>query len=1283
MKYDSLLLNCGGGITNPAAKSKQFSQSAALCIGIGGTGVAALSDLKGKIYQQLEPDNPDEAVPRYDAIQLLGIDSDETAYLKYSGNRRLSRNEFFSIKKDNLNDFFQQAHGKQLIKDDPMMNWMEIDEINEMLSPQGAGGVRQMGRFMLLSRASALFTEIQNKCRLALQKREGNSLDIYIFAGISGGTGSGCFLDTCYLVRKVVEANGWKASIMGYFFLPDVVTSKPEVASQPASVSYNNSNGYAAMKELDYLMHLKENGDWFEQNYGAGITLRTQLAPVDMCHLISAQRADGSMVPNGFNYGINVASDYAMAYLAEVDLRGENADESSLTIRGHLANVTRGVQGIPRRWGANLTYHILGASNAEIPMTQINTYLAAGFFQKFARSAKVPRKLVTKDAVQKLMEQLRFQAGQVFESVVSGSEDLVLPDLDRKMLAGQPVVTEGKLPRTWGDCHNQWWAQCDGIMTTNMVALNKKLDTFGYDDINTQSLIGRLFRKLWDMSMDPDYGPYYAAYVLSNNGEDLIAALSGEIDRADGMETADHIQLPHMRKWIVQLNQDLVDHRGGRKYYDRFKDGVLQLSAREMSVERCRRTASVLRDLRSQVEELYNNFFRPLTEMLDNLQETFAENVNYLGTPEAKQANAYTWQILSLDDIRPRLDAAVEELNATQLVTNFIQNLLKDSSAWIKNDQDKIAQQISGYMLLLFASETNRSLQDYLVDKYPKAKGNNAALISEIQNDILKRIHDSAIPMFWCDATYNIGDPNYTFESSSLSVPNTCSAICTAADEFAKGHTNYAVRKTGIGDRIFALRFVSGIPLFAYQGITKLKSDYDAAGGKAAGAGSHLYSNTGRGKSLTDWRSYIPTPMPYSRNVGMDMHPEGKYWAEVYHDAVDRGIIGPAPQGSVFDQEEANAQAAGGTKNQAYAIFITPELEVRDYTVQDFMDGDVFAEAKFEAELKKIDNKIATLHVFGTNPECTVMRLKNDGHDELCKDKEAVRIDYFVQYTVMHGIVLKEISKDKRLKAAKAQLEAIHAEYFSYEKDLKDFADLLFHGKLECRDVTDAVNYAKTVSVLCQYKDRYGENRECYLVQNDDKFALHDAFEVYRQQAGGNVDAWDTLQDALNGFKSAKIKLEDTYVAAILEQIWDNRAMDKLASDKLKGKSDEVRASVLRFYNGLRANIRSLKDKMPQWPIGRSVEDLTAAVTGTGAAASTASAAPAAPVFQQPVEAPLPEMIYVYFNGANLECWTKQYRNYAYNRATGEWVQLNNQMYVARNGQWEPIKLDPNGNIIY
>ena len=69
-----------------------------------------------------------------------------------------------------------------------------------------------------------------------------------------------------------------------------------------------------------------------------------------------------------------------MAYLAEVQLPAASknaaggsstpATEYGLTMRGHLANVDNGVCGLPRMHGANLSYHILGAASAEIPMTQ-------------------------------------------------------------------------------------------------------------------------------------------------------------------------------------------------------------------------------------------------------------------------------------------------------------------------------------------------------------------------------------------------------------------------------------------------------------------------------------------------------------------------------------------------------------------------------------------------------------------------------------------------------------------------------------------------------------------------------------------------------------------------------------------------------------------------------------------------------------------------------------------------------------------------------------------------
>ena len=187
MTYDSLLLNCGGGVIGTSQKSRQFG-GAALCIGIGGTGVAALAELKRKVYQQLEPDDPNDPIPQYKHIQFLAIDSDKTDIEKMRGTGKLdAKTDFFSIHMPNLSAVLDN---REKIKDNPVMNWMEIDNIKKLLSPHGAGGIRQVGRFLLLSQAAALKMKINAKCTLAL-KDANPHLDVYIFAGISGGTGSG------------------------------------------------------------------------------------------------------------------------------------------------------------------------------------------------------------------------------------------------------------------------------------------------------------------------------------------------------------------------------------------------------------------------------------------------------------------------------------------------------------------------------------------------------------------------------------------------------------------------------------------------------------------------------------------------------------------------------------------------------------------------------------------------------------------------------------------------------------------------------------------------------------------------------------------------------------------------------------------------------------------------------------------------------------------------------------------------------------------------------------
>ena len=1015
-KYDSLLLNCGGGIINHSQQSKQYRGAAALAIGIGGTGVAALAELKQKVYQQLEPDNPDSPVPEYQHIQFLAIDSDTTDIDGMRGKAKLDRDqEFFSINNPNL---AVALRAKDLIKGNASLNWMDIDHIDGLLSTQGAGGVRQVGRYLLISKAGALKNAIESKCWQALNGMNGPNLDVYIFAGISGGTGGGCFLDTCYIAQKALENMGMAqfANVMGLFFLPDVITSKPQVASDPAKVKYNSSNGYAAMKELDYLMSLKDADDWFRQNYSA-FKIETQEPPVKMCHLISATKSDGSVVPNGFQYCINVAADYVMAYLAEVQL-----PKYGLTMRGHLAEVVNVVSGLPRMHGANLSYHILGAASAEIPVTQISTYLAAGFMRRFKEAVgkdQLQLKL-SKAVVDDWVEDIGLTAQQVYNDVTHGRQDLVLPDIDMEDLRSYGVMPKGILPGPWGKSGNTWCDGCEGKRRTNRAALEGELPSFLPGNATDDSLIGRTFRKLCDIARNPGMGPYYAAYLLSCNGYDLKAAVDGAIREMEENKKTQKMYLDGAEERIVQASTNFCAKRffgiGDKRAYNDYVEAVRDYIRTYNRVRECTDVENTLRKFREQLENLNSGYFALLTEVLDNLLETFEADEEWLGTPAASAPTAYTKRSLRLSDVKPKLDKAIKGLNGKQLVRNFTEYLMRAPEKWRTRDDRRIGLYISEFMVTVFQTQTNRSLEDYLYEKYPETGHNSAQLAQAVSNDILDGVYNDAKPMFWCSPTFPLGrdDNTATYDSGSLSVPANASAVCDAAQQFEAAHCGLHVRRTGLKNRIFALRFCSGVPLYAYAGMSQMKKSYDENRTTKSGVGAHLYAYTGRGEDdsgFHDWRSFLPVPVPYSYEPDLVDH--AQELLALYDEGVEKQII-YASNYFGYVQDYYVRQSAP----QDIA-----EYKPEEFTVNGRLDAD-----RLQKEKKRLQDLLTGMYDPANGGR--LVSLKNDGFTNDGTDVvDRVRKDYFMHYPMLQQIVRQELEKQEKIRRAMEQLDQIEREY--------------------------------------------------------------------------------------------------------------------------------------------------------------------------------------------------------------------------------------------------------------
>ncbi len=233
--YHSLLLP-EGGITTNTQKTKQ-TKDPVLVIGIGGTGAKALDVLKGKIKKQLE------VKPEDDHIRFLEIDAD-VDWVRNCKNID-DEEEFINLQDPKIKDKFNNKVTLKDLISKPQFQWLQAGEdgAESIKIPDGlngGGGIRQLGRYMIINEASLIYNRLKSEITTAINGIGSADLNIHILTGISGGMGSGCFLDTCYILRKVLSdmAIG-AATVFGYVFLPDVITTIPAIASDPNKIAGN------------------------------------------------------------------------------------------------------------------------------------------------------------------------------------------------------------------------------------------------------------------------------------------------------------------------------------------------------------------------------------------------------------------------------------------------------------------------------------------------------------------------------------------------------------------------------------------------------------------------------------------------------------------------------------------------------------------------------------------------------------------------------------------------------------------------------------------------------------------------------------------------------------------------------------------------------------------------------------------------------------------------------------------------------------------------------------
>lgn len=996
--YNKMLLASGNGIINANQMSEQEG-SPVVVIGVGGTGAKALSTLKTKIYKQLQPDDVNAVIPEYSKIRFLEIDSDDSWIEQTSLDKH---SEYISIQNPNLAKIFGGVAAKGVLLEKAQFQWMSED-LPTPGNVNGAGGIRQMGRYLFIDKAQEVYNAIKLAIDNAVRGADANSLTIHVMAGISGGTGSGCFLDTCYVIRKILEDNGYgNASIFGYFFLPDVITSIPELSNDTRKRAQNYANGYAALRELDYHMDLTNAKDWFEQDYG-NFKYKTQMPPVDMCHLLSAYNSQGNIVENAFLYSMNVAADYIMAYLSKVPLPTQVKNNAGLTMQGHLSNIANGVQNLPIHAGAGypLPYHVIGAASAEMPMTQAATYLAAELFERMKEGL---RREPTDPELEMFVQSNQMTVNDYFRKLMDNTSPITVPIPDMKAVKG--IQGEGVHSNLLIMQPKKDLETMKGVITANAQGLAKALSSYD-STVSGSSFIAGIFQQLVLVCRDKKKGPRYAAALINKNGKGLRSVLSGLQQEAQNMWKDARIQVQFHNDRLEQTKNEFnaAGTLKSKKKYEAYRNEMSQYYNWQATEHVYKQMQEMLNQFDEHLRSLYEGYFKPLVDLLNNLEGTFEANAQYFADGHGDDAkdDGFTQYIIKFSEMRPQLDKVWnsfdEEAEQQELSTYLVENY----EQWIQGKEERICKLITDYVIEKYTEILNQSMQQVLLSA--NVGMNGAKLQKMLEDTLFVELDKKALPLFWNNNAIYTNIETDTYKKNMLIFPTQeRQTFRNAGRSFCNQTGFYTIKENRIKNRVSIVRCKSGIPLYAYQLLDEMKKEYKFSLDK----GIHLHSRD------INWREYLPWPEPYS--LGINKERKTLCDADIYDEALREGII----QINLWEDDSFIIKTKP-FPNKIYRLLKHMGcFEAEDKKMDDELKKLYFSQdGKWRKYLIEEVEKNLIEYEKSSLETAEKIALLDNGMNML---RDAVRKDNFLRYPTLCEVAREELKKREALKKAKMEL---------------------------------------------------------------------------------------------------------------------------------------------------------------------------------------------------------------------------------------------------------------------
>src|SRR6185436_11920751 len=216
-----------------------------LFIGLGGTGSRIVDRIAGRAAtlpnweSQLRP-----------LTSFVSIDTNELDQHRLRNIPEGNRMNIAAFDKAKAMDDFRRSDDRQALQ------WLDPGYQPRPGIKPGAGQIRVEARlgffYNSLKIRQRLRELVKESLRPGITWRQASKYNVYIFCTLAGGTGSGTFLATAYLIDAVLREQNWQARVVANLLLSTLMVDKvgPELHRDI------HANTYAALKELEYLTKL-------------------------------------------------------------------------------------------------------------------------------------------------------------------------------------------------------------------------------------------------------------------------------------------------------------------------------------------------------------------------------------------------------------------------------------------------------------------------------------------------------------------------------------------------------------------------------------------------------------------------------------------------------------------------------------------------------------------------------------------------------------------------------------------------------------------------------------------------------------------------------------------------------------------------------------------------------------------------------------------------------------------------------------------------------------------